>query len=313
MAFDLLPFVQSSIRRKLDLYHIVVRQHGEVIGRFDWRENRRDDVHSVSKSFLSVAIGMAIDDGILSLDERPAEIFKDKLPKDPSENLLSMTVRDMITMSTGHDKFILQGYSKNDDRPVRDAYPTDDWVWYALQFDVPYKPGTYWKYNNFGPYLVSVIIQDRTGMRLTNWMRPKFFDPLGIPNPQWLESAAGYTLGCGGLHLSTDELSRFGQFCLNRGEWNGRQLVSRAYMEEATSKQIDNPIAGAVQHPDACAGYGYFFWMASRDGAYYGNGYAGQRIFVLPGQDACVAITGHEFDAAGIADCVWETVVPQLK
>ena len=128
MKLSLEKFVEGSIKKKLNLYHVVVRQHNEIIGTFDWRENRRDDIHSVSKSFLSIAIGMAVDEGILTLEEKPAEIFKEKLPADPSKNLLDMTIRDMIMMATGHDHFILQGYSKDDDRPVRDAIENDDWV-----------------------------------------------------------------------------------------------------------------------------------------------------------------------------------------
>lgn len=304
--------MQETIRHKLDLYHVVVRKGGEIVGKFDWRENRRDDIHSVSKSFLSIGIGMAVEEGILRLDEHPAEIFRDKLPKNPCQNLMDMTIRDMIMMAAGHDKFILQGYSAADDKPVRDMIEDDDWVRYALGFDVPYKPGTYWKYNNFGPYLASVIIQDRTGQRLVDWMKPRLFTPLGIRNPQWLESVSGYTLGCGGLHLSTEELSRFGQLLLNRGEWDGKQLVSAEWIAEATACQISNKIEGKVQHPDDCAGYGYFFWRCARDNAYCGHGYAGQRIIVLPEHDACIAITAHEFNSGALTDCVWKEIVPQL-
>lgn len=314
MKLSLEHFVQETIKKKLDLYHVVVRQHGEIVGQFDWRENRRDNIHSLSKSFLSLAVGMAVEEGILSLDERPAEIFKDKLPKHPSEHLKEMTIRNMIMMATGHDTFILQGYSASDDRPVRDAIENDDWIEYALQFEVPYQPGTYWKYNNFGPFLASVIIQDRTGESLKDWLKPRLFTPLGIKNPQWFEAAkGGYTLGCGGLHLSTEELSRFGQLLLNEGEWEGRQLVSAAWIREATSFQISNQVAGKNSHPDDCAGYGYFFWRCSRDHAYCGHGYGGQRIIVLPEQDACIAITAHEFNSGAIADCVWDQIVPLLK
>lgn len=313
MRISMEGFVQETIRKKLDLYHVVVRQHGEITGTFDWRENRRDNIHSVSKSFLSIAIGMAVDEGILRLDEKPAEIFQDRLPKHPCQNLLDMTVRDMIMMAAGHDKFILQGYSAADDRPIRDAIESDDWVKYALQFDVPYKPGTYWKYNNFGPFLASVIIQDRTGEKLNDWLKPRLFTPLGIQNPQWFESPDGYTLGCGGLHLSTEELSRFGQLLLDKGEWEGKQLVPAAWVEEATAFQISNKIEGKDSHPDDCAGYGYFFWRCSRDNAYCGHGYAGQRIIVLPEQDACVAVTAHEFASGPVMDCVWNQIVPQLK
>lgn len=314
MKLSLESFVQEAIRKKLDLYHVVVRQHDELVGQFDWRENRRDNIHSLSKSFLSLAVGMAVEEGILSLDERPAEIFKDKLPKHPSENLKEMTIRNMIMMATGHDTFILQGYSAADDRPVRDAIENDDWVQYALQFEVPYKPGTYWKYNNFGPFLASVIIQNRTGESLKDWLKPRLFTPLGIKNPQWFEAAqGGYTLGCGGLHLSTEELLRFGQLLLNEGEWEGKQLVSSAWIKEATAFQISNRVEGKNCHPDDCAGYGYFFWRCARDNAYCGHGYGGQRIIVLPEQDACIAITAHEFHSGAIADCVWENIVPRLK
>ena len=313
MKVSLEGFVQEKKEKKLDLYHVLVRQHGEIVGKFDWRENRRDNIHSASKSFLSMAIGMAIDEGILSLDEHYADIFKDKLPANPSQNLLDITIRDAIMMATGHEQFILQGYNKFNDEPIRDAYENDDWVQHALTFEVPHKPGTFWKYNNFGPYLTAVVIQERTGQRLKEWLKPRLFAPLGIKNPQWDESPMGYNIGCGGLFLSTEELSKFGQLMLNKGEWNGKQLVPAAWVEEATSNHISNVIAGRQQHPDECAGYGYFFWMGARDHAYSARGYAGQDVIVLPDQDACVVVTGHEFNTGGIMDCVWNHIVPQLK
>lgn len=314
MKINLEGYVQSVIQKQLVTYHIEVRQHGEIVGKFDWRDNRRDNIHSVSKSFVSMAVGMAVEEGILRLDEKPAEIFADKLPGNPSPYLFDITIRDMIRMATGHDYFILQGYTGNPDLPGRDELTNDDWVEYAMSFDVPYKPGTYWKYNNFGPYLCSVIIQDRTGERLKDWLKPRLFTPLGIRNPQWFESAQGnYTLGCGGLHLSTAELSRFAQLLVNKGNWEGKQLVPAAWVEEATSCQISNKIEGKVQTPDECAGYGYFFWRCSRDNAYSGRGWGGQHIVILPEQDACVTVMSHDFRTQMLYDSIWEHVVPQLK
>ena len=100
---------------------------------------------------------------------------------------------------------------------------------------------------------------------------------------------------------------------MNKGAWEGKQLVPEKWIKEATSNLISNKIEGKTQHPDACAGYGYFFWRCSRDNAYCGNGYGGQRIIVLPEQDACIAITGHEFDSGSIMDCGWEQIVEQLR
>lgn len=313
MEINLQNYVQDIIRKKITTYHVVVRQHDQEVGRFDWRDNRRDNIHSVSKSFISMAIGMAMEEGILSLDERPAEIFADRLPDNPSENLMKITIGDMIKMATGHDYFILQGYTGDPKYPGRDELEDEDWVRYALSFDVPYQPGTYWKYNNFGPYLCSVIIQDRTGQRLRDYLMPRLFKPLGIINPQWFESNAGYTLGCGGLHLNTTELSRFGQLLLNKGKWNGEQLVPEKWVETATSNLISNKIEGKVQGIDACAGYGNFFWRCARDNAYRGYGWAGQYVIVLPEQDACVAIMSHDFADQEILDSVWEHIVPRLK
>ncbi len=307
-------YLHDIIQRKLTTYHVVVRQHGEEVGSFDWRDNRRDNIHSVSKSFVSMAVGLAVEEGILRLDERPAEIFPDKLPKDPPENLLKMTIRDTIMMASGHDYFILEGYSGVPGIPGRDELENDNWIQYAMTYDVPYTPGTHWKYNNFGPYLCSVIIQDRTGQRLRDYLMPRLFLPLGIKNPQWFESAAGgYTLGCGGLHLSTAELSRFGQLLVDKGQWEGRQIIPATWIEEATSSLISNRVEGKALGQDECAGYGYFFWRCARDNAYRGLGWGGQMVIVLPEQDACVAIMSHEFDYQALLDCVWDNIVPQLK
>ena len=205
---------------------MVVRQHGEIIGKFDWRENRREDIHSVSKSFLSIAIGIAIDEGILRLDEKPAEIFSDKLPESPSANLQAMTIRDMIMMATGHDHFILQGYSASDDRPVRDAIENDDWVQYALEFDVPYKPGP------TGNIIISAHIwhplsfRNGSGERLVDWLKPRLFTPLGIRNPQWLESVKDILWDAAGFIFPQKNYPDLGSFVFNKGQWEGKQLVS---------------------------------------------------------------------------------------
>lgn len=307
-------FAESIVQKKLIVYHAVIRQHGEVVGTFDWRDNRRDNIHSCSKSFVSMAIGIGIDEGVISLDDKPAEIFPDKLPKNASSNLFEITVRDMIMMATGHDYFILQGYSGKADVPGRNDLEETDWIKYAFQFDVPHKPGTLWKYNNFGPYLVSCIITHRTGERLVDYMKPRFFTPLGIRYPQWFEDPQGRTLGCGGLHLSCEELSRASMVFLD-GCYEGRRIVNASYIREATSKLIDNTVidTSADKGKDSSAGYGYFFWRHANDNAYRAAGWAGQYAIQFPEQNATVTITSHDFEGQKIFDSVWETVLPQLK
>lgn len=314
MKVNMEHFAESILWNKLEVYHIVARKCGQIVGEFHFRhDNRRDNIHSVSKSILSIGVGIAIEEGIIKLNEKPAEIFADKLPKNPSPYLFDITVRDMMMMATGHDQFILQGFNEKLDQPIRDVIPTDDWVKYSMEFDVPYKPGTYWKYNNFGPYLISVILQDRTEQRLVDWMKPRLFTPLGINNPQWFESSTGYALGCGGLHLSTEELSRFAQLLINKGCWDGKQLVPSTYIEEATACQISNKVGDDQQDPDSTSGYGYFFWRNARDNAYSGRGWGGQYIIMLPDHSASISLMSHDFNSQKLLDCIWEHIVPQLK
>lgn len=145
-------------------------------------------------------------------------------------------------------------------------------------------------------------------MTALEYLKPRIFAPLGIRNPQWFTSPDGITLGGGGLHLNTKEISRFGQMLLNRGRYAGKQLVPEDYLAMATRKQIDN--AGT---PDWSCGYGFQFWMCVPEHVYRGDGANGQYCIVCPDQDAVIAITSHEEkNLQGILDCVWQEILPQL-
>ena len=309
---DLKYFVQDVYRHRFELYSVIVRQHGRECARFDWRAPRRENIQSASKAVTAVAVGMAVEEGILRLDERPAEIFADRLPENPSRNLLDMTVRDTLIMASGHDRYVLPGNSDDPTNPVRDEIE-GDWVRYALSYDVPYKPGTHWEYGNFGPFLCSVIIRQRTGQTLRDYLMPRLFAPLGIKNPQWFTSPDGDSLGCAGLHLSPDELSRFGQLLADFGEWEGKRLVSESWIREASANLISNETPSSKRDKDRCAGYGYMFWRCARDDAYRAVGYGGQYAIVFPAENACVTITGWDFHEQKLLDCVWKNIVPQLK
>ena len=307
MSFSLEPFIHEVIVRKVNVLGIVVRQHNEVINSFFWNDCyvRRNNINSCTKSVTSLAVGMAVKEGILSIDEKPSEIFADKMPDNPQQWWLDMTLRDTLMMGSGHGKCLLP-------RPQRDQYEDDDWVKTCLHTPLDYAPGTHFQYNNMGPYFISVIIQDRTGQTLQDWLEPRLFKPLGIKNAQWFRSPMHYTLGMGGLHLTTEELSRVGQVCLDHGRWNDQQLVPEEYLAEATVPHIK----GAFHNPpcpDFAAGYGYFFWMNDKVPGYRGFGNYGQHMIVLPQYDAVVAVTSFDPDDQGILDAVWAGVLPQFE
>lgn len=307
MKIDLAAFVSESAKQGLAVHGVLVRQHNAAAGKFLWWDGRRDNIHSCSKSILSLAVGMAVEEGALSLDERVLDIFPQEAPRDPSPWLQRLEVRHLLTMSAGYDRYILHGNT-------RDWLEDKDWVHYSLHQPLAYEPGSVFVYNNCAPILASRAIQKRTGTTLLDYLKPRLFDPLEIPNPQWFTCPLGYTLGAGGLFLNLDEMSRVGQLFLNRGRWGDRQLVPAWYVDEAVKVQIETRQAPNRFLPDDIAGYGYFLWHCARDRAYRADGLYGQYIIMLPEQDAVIAIASHcERNTQNLLDTVWETIVPELK
>ena len=298
---QLKSFAEAIQKNGLTVYGVVVRQHDEEVGSHFWRTDERINIHSLSKSFLSCGVGIAISEGLLGLDDQVIPYFPEKLDAAPSPWLQSLTVRHLLTMSPGHSQGILMG-------AVRDDLEDTDWVHYFLNYPMDFAPGTRFAYDTGATFLCSAILQKQAGMTALEYLKPRIFAPLGIRNPQWFTSPDGITLGGGGLHLNTKEISRFGQMLLNRGRYAGKQLVPEDYLAMATRKQIDN--AGT---PDWSCGYGFQFWMCVPEHVYRGDGANGQYCIVCPDQDAVIAITSHEEkNLQGILDCVWQEILPQL-
>ena len=173
---------------------------------------------------------------------------------------------------------------------------------------MPYKPGTHFLYNTPATYMLSAIVQKATGQTVLDYLRPRLFEPLGIEDPTWEASPQGVTLGGYGLSVRTEDIARFGQLYLQKGKWQGKQLVPAAWVEAATARQISN---GSSPKSDWDQGYGYQFWRC-RHGAYRGDGAFGQFCIVLPEQDAVVAITSGTRDMPSVMNLVWDRLIPAL-
>jgi len=298
---DMNRFAKAIEDRGLTVYCAVVRQHNEQVGEYLWRADDRVHLHSLSKSFTSCAIGMAIEEGLMGLDDQVIAYFPEKLDKEPDEWLKKLTVRHCLIMSPGHSSGILMGNQ-------RDALEDTDWVHYFLNYGMDFEPGTQFAYDTGATFICSAILQKITGQTVLEYLKPRLFDVLGIRNPQWFTSPDGISVGGAGLHLTAEEISRFGQMLLDGGVYNGKRVVPEWYLKLATSKQIDNDGT-----PDWRCGYGFQFWMCQHEGVYRGDGANGQYCIVIPSKDATVAITSYEKkDLQGILDCVWEEILPQL-
>ncbi len=294
----------GTVEREVDALHsFVLVRHGKVIAEGWWSPYERDRPHmlySLSKSFTSTAIGFAVDEGRLSLDDRVVSFFPDKLPAQPGENLSRMRVRDLLCMGSGNtdDTFT----------PMK-AAPDGDWISIFLAQPVSHAPGTHFRYNTGATYMLSAILQKTTGQDLLNYLTPRLFAPLDIRNATWETSPQGVKTGGYGLKVKTRDIAALGQLYLQQGVWNGKRLLSEKWVRQATSKQISN---GDKTGSDWSQGYGFQFWRC-RHNAYRGDGAFGQYCLVMPDQDAVLAITGGLGDMQKVLDTVWTRLLTEMK
>ncbi len=298
-ASEVLAFIEAADKNLDSLHSFMLLRHGHVVAEGWWSPYdaaSRHSLYSLSKSFTSTAVGIAIGEGKLSVDDEVLKFFPDDAPDDPSKNLKAMRISDLLRMSTGQET-----------QPARE--PDQVWTKEFLAHPVPFKPGTHFLYNTSATYMVSAIVQKATGMTVLDYLGPRLFDPLGIEHPTWEMSPQGVSTGGYGLSIRTEDIARFGQLYLQKGKWQGKQLVPEAWIDAATARQTSN---GSDPKSDWAQGYGYQFWRC-RHGAYRGDGAFGQFCVVLPEQDAVIAITSGLKDMQGVLDLVWEKLLPAMK
>jgi CubicO group peptidase (beta-lactamase class C family) len=290
----------EAVDRINTLHSVMLVRHGQVIAEGWWKPEAADKPHilnSLSKSFNSTAVGLAIEEGKLRLDDPVLKFFPNDAPADPSENLKAMTVRDLLTMTCGHD---------TEPKAVRGAPSVKQF----LAHPVVYKPGTHFQYNTMGSYTLSAIVTKVTGQTSLDFLKPRLFEPLGIDHPQWDSSPEGYSLGGYGLKLCTEDIAKFGQLYLQKGKWNGKQLIPEQWVEQATSKQVPNDQEGHSKIGiDWQQGYGFQFWRCTHN-AFRGDGAGGQLCVVIPEKDAVVAITADTSNFQGEMNAIWDKLYP---
>ena len=295
----ILEFVDAATSQITSLHSFMLVRHGQVVTEAWWEPESANKPHvlwSLSKSFTSTAVGLAVAEGKLSIDDPVLKFFPDQAPAEPSANLKAMRVRDLLTMSTGHQ----------DEVNLRNE---KDWTRAFLAQSVPHKPGTHFKYNTPATYMQSAIVQKVTGQTVLDYLKPRLFEPLGIESPKWDSSPEGISLGGYGLFLRTEDIAKFGQLYLQKGQWQGKQLVPSEWIEQATSKQVSN---GSDPSRDWDQGYGFQFWRCRHD-AYRGDGRDGQFCIVLPKLDAVIAITANTGDMQAELNVVWDKLLPAFS
>jgi CubicO group peptidase (beta-lactamase class C family) len=286
---NLKPYIEAVEKQKLKVEGLIVFQRDRELARHRWIPEQRRNLYSVSKSVASIGIGMAIDEGRLKLSDRVTQAFPRESP-DPRWDALNL--EHLLTMTMGHGEFT---------RPMS--------VKEALSYELVRDPGTSFLYDNTCTFLASAMLTNATGLKLRDYLLDRLFRPLGIADPEWEECDDGNTKAASGLFLTTSEMLLFGRFMLQRGNWEGRQLVSASWIEAATRTHVLKK--ANKSNTDYGYGYGYQFWICPH-GAYRADGRDGQFIVVFPALDAVVAINSNEENMMPILTAVWDHILPQL-
>ena len=292
-----------------DPHSLIIVRHGKVVLAGWWAPYSAERTHllySLSKSFTSTATGFAVAEGLLSLDDRVIGYFPELDAEITDARTRSMLVRHLASMATGHTTDTWEETMRRDPRePVRGflLQPPDR------------APGSVFAYNQSATYTLAAILQRVTGQTLIRYLRPRLFDPLGLPAVGWQSYPPGRNIGFTGLFATTETVARLGQLYLQGGVWEGKPGLPEGWVAEATRVHIttaDSPNAstGWPEQPDWAQGYGFQFWM-SRHG-YRGDGAWGQLCLVLPEVDAVVAMTGQTADMQGLLNIIWENLLPQF-
>lgn len=287
--------------REAELHSLMVLRHGQVVAEAWWEPYRPEAPHllySLSKSFTSTALGLAVAEGLVDLDATVLSYFPELDTRITDVRSRSMLVRHVASMSSGHDTdTVLPALDVGD----------GDLLLGLLLIPPDHEPGTVFAYNQPCTYALSAIITRASGTPLIDFLKPRLFEPLGISTYGWTTDHLGRQIGFSGLHAPTEAVASLGQLYLDRGRWQGHPLLSPEWVTEATREHVSTE---REVNPDWHQGYGFQFWR-SRHG-YRGDGAYGQYMLVLPKADAVVAITSQSLNMQGVLDALWTHLLPAL-
>jgi CubicO group peptidase (beta-lactamase class C family) len=296
-------FLEAVKQSGQEFHSIMILRHGNVVAEGWWgpySSEHRQQLYSLSKSFTGTAIGLAVAEGLLTVDDPIIKFFPDYLPNTISDNLAALKVRHLLSMSVGHGK---------DSILLLEASATGvPWEKTFLSLPVIFTPGSQFMYNSGASFMLSAIIKKITGQTAHEYLKPRLYKPLGITNTTWGENWEGINMGASHLRMPTEDIAKFGQLYLQKGTWGGKQLISKDWVAEASAKQMVN----GKNDSSWGYGYGFQFWL-NPPGGFRADGAFGQYSMILPELDAVVAITSESIDTKKTMQVVWDVLLPEMR
>lgn len=299
LSSGILNFLKATEESGLEWHSFMLIRHGNVVAEGWWKPfdaTYKHTLYSLSKSFTSSAIGFLVQEGKITVDDQVIKFFPDETPASPSDNLKAMKIKHLLTMNTGHEK----------EANLRGS--TGTWVKAFLEQEVKFEPSTHFLYNTPATYMLGAIVHKITGQTLEEYLKPRLFDPLSIEGYDWEKSPQGLNTAGWGLRVKTEDIAKFGQMYLQKGKWQGKQILPESWINEATSKQTTSQTGDN----DWSQGYGYQFWRC-KPGFYRGDGAFGQFCMVMPEQDAVLVMTCESFNLQKTMNVAYDNLLPALK
>jgi CubicO group peptidase (beta-lactamase class C family) len=294
--------------KAVECHSLMVVRHGKVVAEGWWAPysaEQRHLLYSLTKSFTSIAVGLAIGDGLLSLEDRVVDVLPEHVPDDASEQARRITVHHLLTMTAGHATDSLE--------EAWELEP-EDLVRGFLRVPFTASEGSSHTYDNATTFVLARMVEKVAGVGLPEYLDEHLFRPMGVEEAEWDRVSSGLAFGFHGLHLTTESVGAFGELLLRGGRWGERQLVPRDYVERATRSQVaSRHYADGADGADYLSGYGYQIWM-SRHG-FHGNGAFGQHCVVVPSHDLVVVVTSAQRtvqQAQDVLDAIWDCLLPGI-
>jgi CubicO group peptidase (beta-lactamase class C family) len=274
----ILNYVEKLQASGTEMHGLMIARHGKICAEGWWKPYSPGLIHglqSLTKAYTATAVGILVDEGHASLDERITDILPQYMPDNISANLKALTIHHLLCMGAGNNSM--------QDRTQR------NWLNDFFASDFPYVPGSHFYYSGVVTSVLGAIVRQKTSLGLMNFLKSRLFDKIGIDagRLKWIEHPDGLEYGGGGLFATTEDNLRLGQLYLNGGVWQGERILSEKWVKAATSKQINNE---NERPADNRVGYGYKIWMCRSAGVYRFDGAHGQFVIIAPDLDMVIAI-----------------------
>lgn len=296
----ILSFVSEASNSRLYLNSMMLLRHGKIVTELYWSPfsaDKKHNIYSCTKSFTSTAVGLAIGEGLFSLDDKIVDLLPKKLKGNPHPYIAALRVRHLLTMCTSYSIF---------QDPV-----TDDWTAEFLNSKPDHYPGTIFCYDTSGTHTLGEIVETLSGCSLEEYLKPRLFEPLGIDDYEWEIGPMGIRRGGGGLRINTQAMARFGLLYANGGVFNNRRILPREWVELSTACHVD---ASNDFWAGDNLGYGFQFWRL-RNNSFACMGLGGQSILILPDKDVVFVVTANtmrESGGAEVLELFWGHIYPKI-